>query len=276
MTVDTVSHNELLPARGQVLLPVDTQSAQTAMEEYLAITRAVLKDDDYQQVGRGRFVKRSGLQKLANFYTVSTQIVSETTDRDDDGHLLRHRAIVRATHPTGRYAEGDGACSVEEERFKSAGGRGKLEHDLPATAVTRATNRAISNLVGFGQISAEEASATDAGGDVDGPKASPPSWAAPTGDVGKVANTLVGLFEMTGVEDAGARTTAIGQAIFDRCDNTLPQCVAYAIDLVYDAMRPAGTDNAPVGAASDPAEPTGGPDPTTDPGAPATTQEGTS
>jgi len=232
MTDTATPSTSLMPARGEVLLPVDTESAQHAMARYLEISHAVLTGDDYQRVGRGRFVKRSGFQKLATFYTLSTSIVSEHTDRDSDGRLVRHRAVVRATHPSGRYAEGDGSCSSDEPRFAKDEGRQKLEHDLPATAVTRATNRAISNLVGFGQISAEEAGAQDTPTTMEGA----PAWAAHDEDVGAVANNLVDILKAAGGDQAAAKTGGIGQAIFDECDGGIPLCVAHAINALHDAI----------------------------------------
>jgi hypothetical protein len=139
------------------LLPIDPEQARVAMAKYRDLTAAMLTAEDWQQIPGGRFVKRSGFQKIASGYGVSTEIVHEHVDRDKDtGEPIRASAVVRATHPTGRYAEGSGRCSITESRFGSAKGRAKAEHDIAATAVTRATNRAISNLVGFGQVSAEE------------------------------------------------------------------------------------------------------------------------
>ena len=138
------------------LLPMDPEVAREAMTKYHELTNAMLKPDDWQVIPSGRFVKRSGFQKIASGYGVSTEIVSEQMDRDENGQPIRAHAVVRATHPLGRYAEGSGRCSIDESRFKSAGGRAKAENDISGTAATRATNRAISNLVGFGQVSAEE------------------------------------------------------------------------------------------------------------------------
>lgn len=138
------------------LLPMDPEVARTAMTKYRELTNAMLTADDWQVIPNGKFVKRSGFQKIASGYGVSTEIISEAVDRDEEGKPVRARATVRATHPQGRYAEGSGRCSLDETRFKTPSGRAKAEHDIAATAVTRATNRAISNLVGFGQVSAEE------------------------------------------------------------------------------------------------------------------------
>jgi len=85
--------------------------------------------------------------------------VTVTVERDErivlDGEPDNYMWIVtcRATAPNGRSVVGDGACSAAEKY------RGRLrptEHNVRSHAHTRAFNRAISNLVGFGEVSAEE------------------------------------------------------------------------------------------------------------------------
>jgi hypothetical protein len=149
-----MSTTELI--RVEPLLPMDPAVARAAMTKYRELTAAMLTDEDWQVIPNGRFVKRSGFQKIASGYGVSTEIVAEHVERNADGQPVRASATVRATHPSGRYADGSGRCSIDESRFAKPSGRAKAEHDVAATAVTRATNRAISNLVGFGQVSAEE------------------------------------------------------------------------------------------------------------------------
>lgn len=64
----------------------------------------------------------------------------------------------RATTPIGRSATGDGSCAAAEKQ------RGRMkasEHNVRSHAHTRAFNRAVSNLVGFGEVSAEEAERED-------------------------------------------------------------------------------------------------------------------
>lgn len=48
---------------------------------------------------------------------------------------------------------------MNESRFQSREGQQKPDHDLPATAETRARNRSYANLFGHGEVSAEEISA---------------------------------------------------------------------------------------------------------------------
>jgi hypothetical protein len=58
--------------------------------------------------------------------------------------------------PNGQFGDGDGYCLADEVRFKSRRGRQKVENDLRSTATTRAKNRATADLVGMGEVSAEE------------------------------------------------------------------------------------------------------------------------
>lgn len=148
------------------MLPVNAEEARAMMAAYTELCAAILDPDDIQGIpGKAdSFIKRSGYTKLATFYKLSTEILTVEVVHDDEneewpGKPLRAHALVRATHPNGRYADGDGSCAATEPRFRNQKGREKLEHDLHATAVTRAFNRAVSTLVGFGSVSAEEADA---------------------------------------------------------------------------------------------------------------------
>jgi hypothetical protein len=153
-----MSTTDLVRVAPAPLLPMEPAQAALMMDRYRQLCESILTADDVIGVpGRpGGFVKRSGWSKLATFYGASTEIMELTVERDDDGQPIRARAVVRATAANGRHADGDGACAINEPRFRSPTGRQKAEHDLPATAVTRATNRSVSNLIGFGSVSAEE------------------------------------------------------------------------------------------------------------------------
>lgn len=154
------------------LLPMEPEKAQKMMTAFRELCESILGSEDVIGIpGQpGGFVKRSGWSKLATFYSVTTTILHQEVERGDwrdvEDVPVRARAVVRAASVNGRHADGDGACAITEPRFKHSNGRQKIEHDLPATAVTRATNRAISNLIGFGSVSAEEVD-----GDVDAGKA---------------------------------------------------------------------------------------------------------
>lgn len=228
--------------RAQPLLPLAADDARGAMTAYQELCKAILTRDDVQRVGDREFTKRSGFQKLAAAYGVSTEIVSlDITGVGVEEDPMVARAVVRATHPSGRHAEGDGACSSNEKRFRK--GAEKIDHDLPATAVTRATNRAISNLVAFGTVSAEEAE-MEAGpsGSTSGAL---PKWAKPVGDVGEVAAVLTDLFKHLAISNPSAATGKVGQTVFDACDDSIPVCVAQAIEQIAAVIRTPATEQPP-------------------------------
>lgn len=151
------------PSRAEVLHPLDVSEVKGAMEQYQAGLRDLLAAEDWQGPPNqdGSFVKKSGWRKIATWFSLSVNLLpgTATKERDEDGQLLRASVWARAIAPNGRSADGDGSCAIDEPRFADEKGRIKVEHDLPATAATRAMNRAISNLVGMGAVSAEEVDA---------------------------------------------------------------------------------------------------------------------
>ena len=234
MTDEPIGH--ALEVRAQPLLPMAPEDAGQVMRAYQDTCKAVLTRDDVQRVGDREFTTRSGFQKLAAAYGVSTEIVSldvQGVGVEEDPMIAR--AVVRAIHPSGRHAEGDGACSSNEKRFRK--GDEKMDHSLPATAVTRATNRAVSNLVAFGTVSAEEAESSLGTG---GPAGSAPlpGWAAPMNDIPGVAGNLTRVLKAAGVTDTAGRVSAIGQEIFDLCDGSFPFALARLAKLMADAVEP--------------------------------------
>lgn len=127
-----------------------------AFTEYAAVCERVLDDSDYQNIGGKRYRTKSAWKKLSLAYGVDTALVSEVTERHDNGGLARVHTTVRATAPNGRFADGVGSCDAGERKFAHP------EHDVRATAYTRAANRAASDLFGLGEVSAEEMSGANA------------------------------------------------------------------------------------------------------------------
>lgn len=89
---------------------------------------------------------------IARAFNLSVTTVDGTdqrimTDDGDWGYLVTYRA----TAPNGSSADGDGACMASEK----SGGSDTI-HNVRAHCQTRAFNRAVSNLVGFGEVSADE------------------------------------------------------------------------------------------------------------------------
>lgn len=123
---------------------------EDAFHDYQALCARLLDRDDVQSIGGRSFRKKSAWRKLAVAFGVSCEVRERIYDRDDRNNILRAEIVVRATAPNGRYMDGLGICDVSERKFS------KQNHDIPATAMTRATNRACADLFGMGEVSAEE------------------------------------------------------------------------------------------------------------------------
>ena len=151
---------------------VDVQAAKEFMDNYQDLVKALLDKSDYQMVrtkdGMQAKKKKTAWRKLATAFNISDDIVGEDIIRDECHRIISAKFVVKATLPNGRYGMGVGDCSIYDKvkkddkkeptpfelrkRFTNA------EHDVLSTAHTRAKSRAISDLVGGGEVSAEELS----------------------------------------------------------------------------------------------------------------------
>ena len=153
---------------------VDPEDAAAFMDNYQEVCDAMLKETDYQNIGGKKAKKKSAWRKLATAFRISDEIVNEQLVFDDvDGQIISARYKVRATLPNGRSTIGVGVCSIYDKirynatskypadtetpsHFELRGRFSNAEHDVPSTAHTRAKNRAIADLIGAGEVSAEE------------------------------------------------------------------------------------------------------------------------
>ena len=139
----------------EVLVPLDADAVIAGMDAYQSLLPRLLDDTDYQGTGSDRFVKKSGWRKIARAFNLSVEIVSISVERDGLGKPTRAECIARAVAPNGQIQDADGYCTISEFTGRRADDV-KLENTLRATATTRAKNRAIADLVGMGEVSAEE------------------------------------------------------------------------------------------------------------------------
>ena len=152
MAVKKKNENEIVVVE-QDSAAISTVNVDQALQEwnaYQKITELMLDETDYQQIQGRAFKKKSAWRKYARAFNITTEIIDKDIVKTDKGAVKEASFIVRATLPTGRYADGWGNCSRQE------GNKAHPNHDIPATAMTRATNRAIADLIGAGEVTAEE------------------------------------------------------------------------------------------------------------------------
>ena len=163
-------------AGGDLLPVLDPAAAKKAYHAYLELCQAILvpydkrivddrgvvvQESDYARIKQtkkddsGKWIteyvdapKKSAFRKLGKFYGISDEIMEKSKEIHENGTFTYHYT-VRAIAPNGVHSDGEGSCSSSEKG-------GKSEHDTRSTAHTRAKSRAISDLIGFGQVSAEE------------------------------------------------------------------------------------------------------------------------
>lgn len=127
--------------------------AVQAFKLFQDIKKKLIDKDDIQTItdkrgNKSGFIKKSGWRKIATAFNLTDEIIRHWKEEDGDGYTWR--VEVRVTAPNGRSTIAIGSCSTKERNFAHE------EHDVFATAHTRAKNRGISDLVGGGQASAEE------------------------------------------------------------------------------------------------------------------------
>lgn len=164
-TFEEVDPGELpnLPApvgiAGIVRPAVSAREALAAWKEFQELKKYIIEPSDIQEVStfdkktgtyiKKNWVKKSGWRKFATFYNLTDRIVEERKEPIGTGGFLWKIKVV-CTAPNGRETEGVGMCSSTERGFAHP------DHDIYATAHTRAKNRAISDMIAAGEISAEE------------------------------------------------------------------------------------------------------------------------
>ena len=153
----------MLPNMNESNVP-DVRVAIEQWDAYQKLCKGLLNDTDYQKIEvkqkdkngkwikvEKQFKKKSAWQKLSRALNVDTAIVNRELVRTNTGRVKEAYYCISASLPNGRRVESDALCSRTEN------GKDKVsDHTIMATAKTRATNRAISELIGAGEVSAEE------------------------------------------------------------------------------------------------------------------------
>lgn len=154
----------------QPLQTVDVEAAEAFMDNYQELVEALLDDTDYQDIytheGIKKSKKKSAWRKLATAFNISDDVVEKEIIRDECQRIISARYEVIATLPNGRHGVGTGSASIfdkikrdddkEPTPFELRKRFTNAEHDVISTAHTRAKSRAIADLIGAGEVSAEE------------------------------------------------------------------------------------------------------------------------
>jgi len=142
----------------RAVVPVDVERLVAIVDAFDKFKSMVLKPSDFwlDRKENKRRVKKSGWLKYAlacnlNLEKVDEREVDKETPPGSGNWVTVYHFDYRAIAQTGRYAEASGSASTAEREDS-----GKMIHDTRSLAQTRAMNRAISNLVGGGEVSAEE------------------------------------------------------------------------------------------------------------------------
>lgn len=130
--------------------PAHLAQQQKLAALYDAACAALIGENDVQTDGNRSFKKKSAWRKLARHFNISTDVISVEREVIDGQFLAL--VTVRASAPWGQHADAVGACCTDE----ATGRRVITVADAIATAETRATNRATSNLIAMGEVTAEE------------------------------------------------------------------------------------------------------------------------
>lgn len=172
-------------------LAAPIERIEQAFKDYQTLCAKLLDESDYQSISQWdpkarkkttrKFPKKSAWRKLSTALGVTFEIISKEKERDARGRIVSADFVVRATAPNGRFVDGWGNCNVFERCCEPGCAKANYEnsthkhcstppgehehpqthfshaeHDIPATAETRAKNRAASDLFGMGEVSAEE------------------------------------------------------------------------------------------------------------------------
>lgn len=171
-----------LPApaeEGGIVQPVeDVEEVVKVYDQFEEIKSKLLQSADVQKIGDSNHITKSGWRKIATAFNLSVETTN--IDKEVSDGIIRYTVTARATAPNGKTVTGTGMCasnesnhmeafdspddpSEQDDVFKVDGKWRRLrepravnEHNIMATAETRAKNRAISDLVGGGEVSAEE------------------------------------------------------------------------------------------------------------------------
>ena len=141
---------------------ISIEDAISSFEQYQGLITALMKTSDIIEVNGVKKAKKSGINKIARFFGYSCEIIrayKEEVVGPQGGKSFIWRVWAKAIAPTGRFRVAGAACDSLERRFAH------INHDVMATAETRAKKRAIEELAGMGELELADEDNTSYGGE---------------------------------------------------------------------------------------------------------------
>jgi hypothetical protein len=152
-----MAENEVVKVEAQPMVKPVASPAQLheALAQYKAMQNELDKamPDCIMTIQGKSFRKKNYWRAVKSAFNLKVECIKEDRFDIGIGGDWGFTVTYRATAPNGACADGDGACTYDE---KAKGNMQPTLHNVRAQAHTRAFNRAVSNLVGFGEVSAEE------------------------------------------------------------------------------------------------------------------------
>jgi hypothetical protein len=155
-----------------IVLPVSIEGMQKAWDRFQQVKKALLSSDvvKYNKFGyiadsgdEGKdYIVKSGWRKIATAFNLSIDMnigePKKIYGEDGEGKYYTWLFPVRAIAPNGKYQDSIGACSSRKAFFSKKNKQriDPQEEDIILMAQTVGINRAISDLVGGGEVSGEE------------------------------------------------------------------------------------------------------------------------
>lgn len=141
----------------QLLARLSTNEVVGELEAYRQLQKALdaKMPTEIMEIGNRKFRKKGYWRALRKAFRLMVSEVPGSEKRLDLDGDYGYQVTYRAEAPNGERADGDGACFASEKKDR----QGKIiatEHNVRSHAHTRAFNRAVSNLVAFGEVSADE------------------------------------------------------------------------------------------------------------------------
>lgn len=145
----------------EIVKPAESiDSIKKRWDDFSKVKKELLSKEDIMTFNNRPYVKESGWRKIATAFNISLIIQERHREEHENekGKYYIWRYYVKAKAPNGRIQEAEGSCTSQDPFFSKKRGEEVTpnESDIIHTAQTVAYNRAISDLVGGGQLSAEE------------------------------------------------------------------------------------------------------------------------